>query len=502
MKSRIHINALTSLVQVIIVSITIFVSYKYLIAVLGVEKLGVWSLIVASVSLLNIGSLGLSSTLVKYVAKYLVINNQERISSIIQTALITVVIASMILLVIVYVLAIILLKAIVPLDQIVLAKRLLPFSLLNVGLLLPAGIILSAFDGAQKFYLRNLLLIISSILFLTLVFFLVPIYDLLGVVYAQICQSLFTLLLGWYILKKVFSFLPIIPNKWDLNSFREIIGYGTNLQLITVFQMLYEPVTKSILTIFGGLSSVGYYEMANRLVLKTREMIVSMFQVLVPVYASQIEINSESFKSTYSKSVNYTFFLVIPLFSLLIVATPLISILWLGSFEYQFYLFSIILFCSWFINIINMPAYFAFLGIGLLKWNVLSHLIIGILNLLLCYILGFYLGGVGAVIGWAVALSLGSLIILYKFNSSQKLTFVSIISKENKVLFLVNVLLILVIILIQLYLFNFRNDLIINTGFILLFILIIAYFLWKHPIRRELFNSFKLLFSLNEQIIN
>ena len=495
MKSKIHVNAVFSLLQVIITSLVLFITYKYLIAELGVEKLGVWSLIVASVSLLNLGSLGLSSTLVKYVAKYLVSNNQERISFIIQTALITVVIASIVMIVIVYVLASILLKAIVPLDQIVLSTELLPYSLLNVCLLLPAGIILSALDGAQKIYLRNLLLIASSILFLILVFYFVPMFDLFGVVYAQIFQSIFTLLTGWFFLKRVFSFLPLIPYRWNLEILREIIGYGTNLQLITIFQMLYEPVTKSVLTKFGGLAAVGYYEMANRLVLKTREMILSVFQVLIPVYASQIEKDSEKIKSTYSKSINYLLFLAIPIFAILIIATPLISGFLIGSFEDQFYIFAIILFCSWFINIINAPAYFAFLGIGLLRWNVLSHLTVGVLNLVLCFIFGFYLGGFGAVIGWGIALSLGSFMISYKFNSLQKISFFTIIGKENKALFLLSVLVLLIIIMIQINFINYSSDLFINTGFILLFVLILSYSLWNNPIRRELTNSLKLLFT-------
>lgn len=495
MKSKIHVNAVFSLLQVIITSIVLFISYKYLITELGIEKLGVWSLIVASVSILNVGSLGLSSTLVKYVAKYLVIKNQERISSIIQTALITVVIASIVLLVIVSVLANILLKAIVPENQMVLATSLLPFSLLNVGLLLPAGIILSAFDGAQKIYLRNLLLITSSILFLILVFFLIPLFDLLGVVYAQLWQSVFTLFFGWFTLRRVFPFLPVLPYRWEQNTLREIIGYGTNLQLITIFQMLYEPVTKSVLTIFGGLVAVGYYELANRLVLKTREMILSMFQVLIPVYASQIENDSEKIKSTYSKSINYLLFLSIPIFSLLVIAIPLISFFLIGSFEDQFYIIFIILLCSWFINIINAPAYFAFLGIGLLRWNVLSHLTIGILNLALCYLCGFYLGGTGTVLGWAIALSLGSLIIPFKFNSLQKIRFNKIIIKENKILFLVNAIIIIIFILVKFLFATLSYNLYANAIFILVFISISLYFIWNHSIRQDLFNSFKLLFS-------
>lgn len=495
MRSKIHINAVFSLLQVVITSLVLFITYKYLIAELGVEKLGIWSLIVASVSILNLGSLGLSATLVRYVAKYLVSNNQERISFIIQTALITVVIVAIVMIVIVYFLASYLLKVIVPLDQIVLSTELLPYGLLNVLILLPAGIILSALDGAQKIYLRNLLLIASSILFLISIYYFVPIFNLLGVVYAQIFQSIFTLLTGWFFIKRVFDFLPLIPYRWDLEIFREIIGYGTNLQLITICQMLYEPITKSVLTKFGGLAAVGYYEMANRLVLKTREMILSVFQVLIPVYASQNEKDSEKVKSTYSKSINYLLFLAIPIFSLLIIATPLISRILFGSFEDQFYIFTSILFCSWFINIISSQAYFAFLGIGLLKWNVISSLVTAIINLALSYFLGLFYGGIGTVFGWAIAVSLGSSIISFKFNSLHGINFFEIISRANKVLFLISILLILTTTLIQFYFLRFSIDIFINSGFILLLVLILSYSLWNNPIRRELTNSLKLLFT-------
>ena len=204
MKSKIHINAISSLIQVIISSIIIFISYKYLITKLGVEKLGVWSLIVASVSILNIGNLGLSSTIVKYIAKYLVDDNRDKISSIIQTALITVLFTSILLLGLVYILANILLKAIVPENQIILATTLLPYSLINIGLFCKQVYHLSALDGAQKIYIRNLILISSSIIFLGLIFIFVPGFDLLGVVYAQICQSIFYIGIKLVSIKKNF----------------------------------------------------------------------------------------------------------------------------------------------------------------------------------------------------------------------------------------------------------------------------------------------------------
>ena len=113
------------------------------------EKLGVWSLIVASASILNIGNLGLSSTIVKYIAKYLVYDDHDKISSIIQTALITILIVSLFLLGLVYILANILLKAIVPENLMPLATKLLPYSLINIGIILQASIALSALDPSM-----------------------------------------------------------------------------------------------------------------------------------------------------------------------------------------------------------------------------------------------------------------------------------------------------------------------------------------------------------------
>lgn len=494
-KSKIHKNALFSIAQAIIVSISIFISYKYLIITLGAEKLGVWSLLLASVSILNIGNLGLSSTVVKYIAKYLVTNDSDKISKIIETSIITVFSISILLLSLVFLLSKILLQLIVPAKYLILSLTLLPFSLINLFMILIMGIILSSLDGAQKIYVRNLILISSALLFLFLVFILVPIFDLLGVVYAQIAQSLFTLIVGWLLLRREFPYLSLIPYHWNRKAFNEIIHYSLNLQLISIFQLLYEPITKSLLTIFGGLSFVGYYEMANRMVLKFRELIVSIFQVLVPVYATNIEDNTGNIKELYIKSFNYLFFLTVPFFAFLIMILPFISKLWLSRLEIIFYSFSLLLFIAWFINMLNVPAYFAFLGIGNLKWNVISHFITGTFNLLLCYIIGKLLGGIGVIIGWTASLALGSIIISIMFNKIQKIKLRDIITKENKLLFVINLFAVIILITIQILVANSVIYLLLNGILIGLFVLISSYFVWTNPIRMNLFNSVKILFS-------
>lgn len=326
-------------------------------------------------------------------------------------------------------------------------------------------------------------------------------FDLLGVVYAQIAQSIFTLALSWYLLKRVFSFLPIIPYRWSKNTFFEIIGYSANLQLVTILQLLFEPVTKTLLTKFGGLTAVGYYEIANRFVLKVRELIVSVFQVLIPVYATHVEKNIENIKMIYSKSLNYILFIAMPVFSILLIILPIISLFLIGRFERLFYTFGFILIIAWFINILTVPAYHAYLGKGTLRWNVLGHFIILILNLAFSYTFGLMFGSLGTIIGWALALSIGSLLIFFNFNLEHKLSFNEIIIKENKKLFLVNSFAFISIILVNILFTHLIHDIFANAVFPLTFIVISFYFIWNHSIRRELSHSVKRLLS-NEGIIN
>jgi hypothetical protein len=50
--------------------------------------------------------------------------------------------------------------------------------------------------------------------------------------------------------------------------------------------MLIDPVIKALLVKFGGLSPVAYYEMAQRMVMQFRSLLVSAAQVMVPMVAN------------------------------------------------------------------------------------------------------------------------------------------------------------------------------------------------------------------------
>ncbi|MBN2642042.1 MAG: oligosaccharide flippase family protein [Victivallales bacterium] len=495
-QKRILINAAMSVTQIAVVSVTLFILYKFLLSAVGTESLGIWSLILATTSVTQIANLGLSGSVVKFVAKYVARKEDKKASEVIQTAAITLAIGFGIVLLIGYPLIKWVLSLAVPADSVGIALPILPFALFSLWLSIITGVFQSGIDGFQKIYIRNILMMGASLLFTILCFLFAPKYGLIGLAYAQIINNSIIFLLSWILIKQFIPILPIIPYQWDRMMFKEIMSYGINFQIASVATMFYDPVTKALLSKFGGLSAVGYYEMANKMVQQIRAFIVSANQVLVPSIAELNENSPEQIKSVYLTSYKLLFFLSLPLFTLLIVFIPIVSKLWIGNYEQTFILYAYPLAIGYLLNIFTGPAYFTNLGTGVLRYNVIGHLVIGFLNAILGFLLGLFYGGSGVVIGWAISLSIGSSIIYIAFHITEGIALSELFPPENKNLFLSSFLFFAVSFVLQ-HRFLSTIDTVPSTGILaVLFVMINIVPLWSHPMRkrlkvwvlRELFN--------------
>ena len=66
MRKQVFLNARVSIAQTIVVGLVLFILYRYLLATIGVEQLGLWSVVLASTSISRISELGLSGSVVKF----------------------------------------------------------------------------------------------------------------------------------------------------------------------------------------------------------------------------------------------------------------------------------------------------------------------------------------------------------------------------------------------------------------------------------------------------
>lgn len=500
-KRKITINAASAVIQVSLTAIVYFFLYRYLLKSLGVEQLGVWSLILSFSSIANLANLGLTSGLVKFVAECIALDQKEKLGNLIFTSIISMTVLFGILSVVILLCAKYFLLWVVEPRFLSIGLAILPYSLGCLSLNAIAGIFTSVLEGYQKNYLRNAIYIFSSILMLVLTILFTPQFHLIGVAMAQLFQAIFVLVSALIFISKVDTYNRLKYWSWSYASFKELFDYGYKFQIVSISQMFYEPTTKFLLSKFGGLAMVGYYEMASRLLSQVRALIVNANQVVVPIVAESAMIKTEDYRRDFFVNTNrivgnVTFFI----FSCLIILTPLISNLWIGFIESNFVFFIFVLSFAWIINILSTPSYFNCLGEGYLTIPIYSHVSIAILNFVFGYgLVKLFDKGSLVVVAWALSLIIGSILTIYMYQKQYSLIPFNKIFRKIDYLIALYFVVLASLFYLTLTIFSFNNTALIITTTVLLIVNFAVFLIFfskdNSPIKR-------LLLSIRGKIID
>lgn len=433
-KKRISINVIFSILQVGIVGLVYLIIYKLLLSKLGIEQLGVWSLILATTSVANLANFGITSGIVKFVAEYYSEKKIDKIEKVIFTSFLSLLLFFSLISIIIYPLSTYFLKHVIDIKYYDLALSMVPISLISLIINSVSGVFSSVLEGVQKNYLKNILIIFSTFIFLTGVYFFTNRFGLLGVAYSQLIQAVFLLITSFILVAFEFKSFLILRSNWDTKIFKEITGFGLKFQFISILVMLFDPITKALLSKFGGLSFLGYYEMANKLIYQIRAVIINANQVMIPVIVHTRLNGIEKLNDLYIKNLILTFRLSLLLMSALMILTPLISIMWIGELNEYFIFCMYILSFSVFINILNSPAYFASIANGNLGILIKSHLLMSLLNVILCSLFGYYFGGKIIVIMSSISLIISSIYLVIYYHREIKISNDFLTTKNNMLL--------------------------------------------------------------------
>ncbi|WP_028120914.1 MATE family efflux transporter [Epilithonimonas tenax] len=417
------INVLTSGGQVALIGIMYYFLYRFLLDKLGIKLLGVWSVVMSTSSIANIADLGIATSMVRFVSLYEHKNNLKRIPQLIFTGIVLNILIFIPICLIIWPIAYFLLGNIIEEDFVSLARDLLPFSLICVLLNSLAGVYGSILDGFRKNYIRNSIFSFSSILFLGITIWSVNKFGLIGVVWAQVFQSFLSLSLCVIFAVRLIRFNPF---KWNWNKliFKEIFSYGIKFQLTSITGILNEPVTKMLMSKFGGLAFTGYYEMASKLVMQIRGVIVSANQSLMPLMVKEsVEKDESPTFSILSFSFAGVFFISMFSLTLLNILSPIVSEVWIGHKESIFINVLLLVSICMFINLLSAPTYFALLSVNKLNPIIISQLLMATINIILGWVLGSLFDGYGIVITWMIVVMVGSwyLIKSLEFQNTLKL---------------------------------------------------------------------------------
>jgi O-antigen/teichoic acid export membrane protein len=433
-RNRIAFNAISSAIQVVIVGLSYFFVYRILVIKLGVDLLGVWSLIIATASISNLANLGFTSALVKFVAEYNANNTLGDINKLLFTSFFSMLVLFTAVVLIVYFLAYFFIDKLIDARYVKVALNVLPLSLISLFINTLGSVLTSALEGFQRNYIRNFIYSVTVICYLILTILLIPGNGLIGLAYAQVIQSLLIFAMAYYFIIKQCRTFNLLYWNWDTKIFRNLFSYGYKIQVISIFQMIIDPVTKILISKFSGITTLGFYEMASRLIIQLRQVIASMTQVTIPIVSHFNQTDRSAIKYIYDREVSFIVFLVFPLVAGILLFTPYLSGIWIGHIEPVFINCVYILALSMLINILCAPAYFNSLGEGNLNGILFMNVIVLIINVVLGVILGKIIPVYGVVLAWGLSYAVGSLFLIYYYQKRNNFSLISALNKWDYLL--------------------------------------------------------------------
>ena len=472
-KHIVVVNVVTSGAQVLLIGIIYFFLYRFLLKSLGVELLGVWSVVLSTSSLANLANFGVADSVIRFVALYKEEKDDFKIKQLIFTASVFLTILFILIAAVIYPFADLILQAVLPAKYIKEGLIILPYSLLCLIINAVNGVYASVLDGFQKNYLRNLIFSFSSLILLFGTYFLAPHYNLKGVAFAQIAQSLFTLLACLVIIIFKIGYNPLKWN-WSKSIFKQIFSYGMKFQFISLAAMVNEPIIKIFLGKFGGMAFAGYYEMANRLLSQARGVIVNATQSLVPIL---VNVSKAEVPAFYKKIFSNVIFFSLSAICLIIPSGRLISYFWIGHYQPVFYYTLMLLAFSTFVNLLITPSYFYYIAKANLNILIKTHIIISITNILFGALAGYFFGGYGVVCGWFLAINIGSFFLMFYFNREHTIIFKTLLRPAD----VYYCLTLMAIVLINVFMFK-ANFKIYDSIAVLLILIALSYYFIKFKI--------------------
>ena len=424
-------NALANVLQTISGAALLFALYRYINTTLGVEQLGVWSVVLATVSASRLADMGLSGGVVRFVARDRARGELDRAGKVVDTAALSLMVTIGAILPLVYPLLGKLLPHLFEGSYLAQALAILPYALVSLWLTVVAAVFQGGLDGCQRMDLRAGLVVSGQALLLALAFWLVPQHGLLGLAWAQIGQGLFLAVIGRFLLRNALPTLTRLPRRWRKHVLREMLGYGANLQAATLFMLLVDPVANALMARFGGPAAAGYFAMANQVVLKARSVIVTANQAVVPYIATLAEGETGRLDGLYRNNMRVLVFVTIPAFALLFAWAGVFSWLLTGGYQAEFVFFLGLVCLAWCVNTFTGPAYFMNMGTGRVGWNTLAHLMMGTLNVSLGLLLGSFYGAHGVLYAYTIAVITASGVLIVAFQHQNRLNWRDAFSREH-----------------------------------------------------------------------
>jgi len=398
--------------------VTLFLT-PYIVSKLGIQRFGVWSLVLVITSYFGLLDLGLSASFVKYVAEYHTWKDYEAINRVFNSGLALYSILALVMMAAGFIFRDPILGLFkIPRDLFPEARFVLLVAVAIYALSHVFGIFQAVIIGLQRMDVTNVIILGASIprVFGT-VLFLERGYGLRGLIANEALVFATTAL---FLALSTFRLLPQLRLRrvfCHRQTLRQLLGYGTKVQISQLADLANSQTDRLLVGYFLGLGPVAYYELGSRVVLTIKRLARTLVGAIMPI-ASEIDASGDRalLYQLYLRASKYLVLIVVPVLLFLVAAAPLIMAAWMGKgYELSVSVIQLLAMGHMFHLLTGVGTATA-KGIGRPEYETRYSLLLLVMNTLLGIALVIKLGFWGMLIATPLSLVSSSLYFMILFH--------------------------------------------------------------------------------------
>lgn len=377
-------NVTFSFIEVCSTLLLTFLSYRIVMHHGGVAALGVWSTLFAWLTVARLGDLGIGGAVTRFVSVLDLKEDTDRIRAYIDTAILTNAGILLLLTLASYAVLRHWLLFVVGAQYLDVAQAALPWMVIALIASNLSAITASSLVALHLGFIRSTIVIVGNLLQLAFVFLLVPRWGIGGFAMAQVIQFTFCTLAAWGAVCWALGRFAL-PGHFRMATLREMLGFSLTLQLSNIINGLFEPLSKILVSKFGGMHLQGLYEVAYKTVFTTRNIAATTTSATIPALTRHVAHDIEQARALYLVIKRRVTRALALLFGGLLIGAPLVSLAWFGSIDWAFIVIMAQLCIGIFASGWCTPAYFLGQATGKLRGLIVSMtaslLLLGLLGL-------------------------------------------------------------------------------------------------------------------------
>lgn len=401
--------------------VLVFVSYRLVIRHGGLEAVGLWATLRSWIFIIRLGDAGMANAVVRYAAACDPLSEPMRIRRYVDSGLAMNSALFLALSLAGWAIFTTYLSHILPKQPAAQAAALplLPILFTSFFLENISGLVMGCLRSIHRGYVAAWISVVGTVTQLAVVVPLVPRVGLAGLAWGYFAQFALMLGVGWvlflvYLRRGAGESGGALPINGSWSVLKEMFVYSVTSQVANLSNGIFEPLAKIMVGRLGGLEALGIFELAWRMVALPRNAIVSGVQAAVPATTRLIVSDLEATRALYRRSLRLTMTAGLGVLITVVIASPVVSWLWLERLDTRLVIFVAILATGFFVNMTGAPAFTIGVASGRLGPNIQSALISVALMMALAS-LGSLLGGVISITaGIAFALIFGGIYIRYR----------------------------------------------------------------------------------------